>query len=69
MSKSRRKKWEWHATHLREMQRSGNMKGRYTCVELGADGWVTLSYTLQREGGKRWTGFIWFRILINDGLL
>jgi hypothetical protein len=49
MIKSRKMKWKWRATHLTEIQRSGNMKGRYTCVELGADGWVTLTYIFKRE--------------------
>jgi hypothetical protein len=74
---SRRMKWKWHATHLTEMQMSGNMKEMYTCVELGADGWVALTYILkrerererERERGRRWTGFTWFRIWINDELL
>jgi hypothetical protein len=28
-----------------------------------------LTYTVRKEAGKLWTGFIWLRIGTNDGLL
>jgi len=46
-----------------------NLKGKYHSEDLGVDGREILQWILGKQGGKVWTGCIWFRIGTSGGLL
>jgi hypothetical protein len=45
------------------------MKGRHNSEDLGIDGKIILDWISDKQGGKVWTGCIWFRIGASGGLL
>jgi len=47
---------------------SENLEGKDHSGRLGIDGKVILEWILEKQIGKVWTGFIWFRIGISGGL-
>jgi hypothetical protein len=46
-----------------------NLKGKYHSEDLGVDGKIILEQILEKEGGKMWTGCIWFRTGTSSELL
>jgi hypothetical protein len=46
-----------------------NLKGRDNSEDVGVDGKITLEFILRKQGGKVWTGCMWFRIGVSGGLL
>jgi hypothetical protein len=61
--KSRKMTWAGNAACF------DNMKETNHSEELGVDGRRILEWILGKQGGKVWTGFIWFRIGIVGWLL
>jgi hypothetical protein len=47
----------------------GNLKGRDHLEDLSVDWNIILKWILENKCGKVWTGFSWFRIGTNGGLL
>jgi hypothetical protein len=45
------------------------MTERIHAENLGVDVKIILKWSLDKKGGKVWTGFIWFRIGTSGGLL
>jgi hypothetical protein len=39
----------------------GNLKGKDHSEDLYIDGRIILAQSLEKQGGKVWTGFIWLR--------
>lgn len=55
---------EMHADFL-----LGNMNETCLLKDVGVNGRILLKWVLWKQDGRAWTGFIWIRIGISDGLL
>jgi len=65
--KSRRVRWAGHVVRMGEMRNAynilvGKSEGKKHSEDLRLDGNIILESILGKQGGKLWTGFIWFRI-------
>jgi hypothetical protein len=65
-------RWAEHEARMREVRNSykiliGNLKGRNQSEDLDIDE-NELELTLDKQGGKVWTGFIWLSKWTSGGL-
>jgi hypothetical protein len=48
---------------------SENLKGTIHLEDIGVDGRIISEWIVQKQDGKVWTAFIYFRLRTSDGLL
>jgi hypothetical protein len=46
-----------------------NFKGRYHLGDLGVDGRIPITWTLNKQIVRMWDGFMWLKIESGGGLL